>query len=50
MEAKRQSDQKTADAAKGGGADKTVKTVKQAKGDEQNLEKGRPKDTGRMGA
>ncbi|MCE9649096.1 MAG: hypothetical protein K8R18_05650 [Parvibaculum sp.] len=46
----RETDRKAADAAKGGADNKTVKTVKQAHGDEKNLEKGRPKDTDRMGA
>jgi hypothetical protein len=46
----READRKAADAAKGGADDKTVRTVEKAHGDEKNLEKGRPKDTDRMGA
>lgn len=50
QKARQQDAKKTADAAKGGGDDKTVKTVNKTRGDEKNLEKGRPKDTDRMGA
>jgi hypothetical protein len=49
-DSKREADRKAADAAKGGADDKTVRTVEKAHGDEKNLEKGRPKDTDRMGA